>query len=119
MLQAVGWLVIALAAPSSSTLSRSPVPQAALLAVSGLFLASLSALPIGAVLSRYPRRRYRQAVIFQAALVLICIASFAGHPSVVAALLGVWPLTVIALLVSPGTREFVLEREARLTALQG
>lgn len=119
MLQALGWLVLALAVPSSSTLARSPVPQAALVAVGSLFLASLSALPIGAALSRYPRRRYRQAVVFQAALVVICVASFAGHPSAVAALLGLWPLTVIALLVSPGTREFVLKREARLAAPQG
>ena len=118
MLQALGWVVLVLTAQSSSTLSSSHVPKAALLAIGVVFLGGLSVLPIGAALSRYPRRRYREAVLYQTALVLVCVAAFAGHLSVASAVLTLWPLSVITLLVSPGTRQFVLEREGRFITLE-
>ncbi len=119
VIQAIGWAVVTLAASGSSTLPNSPFPRAAGLALGVAILAPLSALPVAVALSRYPRRRYREALIFQAALLLIFADGFVGHPSLVDALFVLWPIAVIALLASPSAQQFIADREARFTAIQG
>ena len=119
VLQAIGWAVLALTASGSAALSHSHVPRAALLGIGALFLAGLSVLPMAVALSRYPRRRYREAAIFQLALLLICVTSFIGHPSLASVLFALWPVAIIALLRSPSTQHFIVDCEARFTAVQG
>jgi hypothetical protein len=97
-----------------------PGHNAAVLVVSVAFgvllFASLFALPAAIVLSRYPLRRYREAIVFQALLLLVFVDALASHPSLVGAVLCIAALAALYLLLRPATREYVAGREGRFTA---
>lgn len=61
-------------------------------------------------------RRYREAIVFQALLLLVFVDAFAGHSSLVGAVLCVAALAALYLLLRPATRKYVAGREARFTA---
>lgn len=89
------------------------------LALGVLLFASLFALPAAIVSSRYPLRRYCEAIVFQALLLLVFVDAFAGHPSPIGAVLCVAALAALYLLLRPATRKYVVGREALLTAALG
>ena len=97
-----------------------PGHNAAVLVVSVAFgvllFASLFALPAAIVLSRYPLRRFREAIAFQAVLLVVFVDAFASHPSPVGAILCVAALAAVYLLLRLATRKYVAGRRDDLRA---
>jgi hypothetical protein len=86
-------------------------PQVALAvilaAVPVALLAAFATLAFGLVFGRHRLRRYREALLFQSALLVICVLSLGTHPTPYTATLGALATAIIALLLHPSARRFV------------
>lgn len=121
-IQAVYFLVFTLIGLFRQGLSSSGAPSALALpglAVGALLLGVLFALPVTAVLSRYPRRRHREAVVFQSALVALFGAGAIFGLFVFAAAYACTSILVIFLLNAASTRIFISRREQQFKAIPG
>jgi hypothetical protein len=96
---------------------RTPAPlEWAGLALAGISLGMLFILPLGITASRYPRRRYKEALLFQGVLLFVFVDSFFSRPSIAGS---VWIIAVsaaILLLLAPASRQYASERERRFAA---
>jgi MFS-type transporter involved in bile tolerance (Atg22 family) len=93
--------------------SASTAGTGAIVAVSGaMLLAAFLSLALGIVFSRYPRRRHREAILFQALILFVCLMSAAtDHPAVGTTLIAGLSVAIITLLLRPSARAFVAKRE--------
>jgi hypothetical protein len=119
-LEAMVWAVVGVISARGDLPGHNTAVLVVSLALGVLLFASLFALPAAIVSSRYPLRRYREAIVFQAVLLLVFVDAFTGHPSPVGAVLCVAALAALYLLLRPAARKYVAGREARFTsALRG
>lgn len=103
-------------APGSGTAGPPRFPS---LLLGTLLFAPLFWLPFGVVLSRYPRRRYREALLFQGILlVAFVLSAVTDHASLSAGLAGV-SLVLVWLLRRPSVSAFVAQRERAFAAVRG
>ncbi len=120
--QAAFFLIVALISlfrqgfPSSSASSGFRLPS---LAVGALLFGLLFALPTTATLSRYPRRRHREALLFQSALVALFGAGAIFGRSISSAVYAGSAVIVIVLLNAASARRFVVQREQKFKAVSG
>jgi hypothetical protein len=82
--------------------------------------ACLFALPATTVVSRYPQRRYREALVFQALLLFVFVDALASRASPLGVVMCASALASVYLMLKPSTRNFVAGREERFrTAVTG
>lgn len=118
--QLLGFLVFGLlfGRQTPSILSTTSAPFLFVgLALGTLLFGLLFALPVGILLSRYPRRRHREAVVFQAVILFVFVDALVSRFSLTGAVITGATVAVIVLLVTPSTREFVSQRERRFATI--
>jgi predicted permease len=86
------------------------------IAIGVLLPVCLFTLPAAAAFSRYPRRRYREALVFQTLLLFVFVDALASDASPLGAVLCASALASVYLLLKPSTRNFVASREGRFRA---
>ncbi len=120
LVQALYFLVFSLIGLFRQGLPTSSGPSALTLpglAIGALLLETLFALPVTATMSRYPRRRHREAMVFQTALAALFGAGAIFGLSVLAAAYASTAIIVILLLSAASTRSFISRREQQFKAI--
>jgi len=115
-LEAVVWLVGGVLLDRGSSPGPSTPTLIVGIGIAMLLFASLFSLPAATVVSRYPQRRYREALVFQTLLLFVFVDSLASHASPLGAVLCASALASVYLLLKPSTRNFVAGREERFRA---
>jgi hypothetical protein len=114
--QLLGLLAVAgLAATRGGfSLPRTPAPIAWASVVLGvILLGMLFILPLGMTVSRYPRRRHREALLFEGVMLFVFVDASSSRPSIVGAAWIVAGLAAMLLLLAPASRRYATERERR------
>ena len=86
------------------------------MALGVILLGMLFILPLGMTVSRYPRRRHREAMLFQGVMLFVFVDAFSSRPSIAGAIWIVAGLAAILLLLAPASRRYATERERRFAA---
>jgi hypothetical protein len=115
-LEAVVWLVGGVLLARGSWPGSSTPTLIVGIAIAMLLFACLFTLPAATVFSRYPQRRYREALVFQTLLLFVFVDALASHASPLGAVLCASALASVYLLLKPSTRNFVASREGRFRA---
>jgi hypothetical protein len=89
------------------------LPPALLLPIGLLLLLPLFLLPVTVVRSRYPLRRYREALFFQALLCIASVASLVTDPGLGGAIVFASVVAVVAFLRAPSARAYIAQSEGR------
>ncbi len=98
-------------------LKNEPAPMAWIgVALGVILLGMLFILPLGMTRSRYPRRRYKEALLFQGVMLFAFVDAFLSEPSIVGAAWVITGVVAILSLLAPASRRYATERELRFVA---